>query len=122
MMMTSAMKASAIGAKHVCADCAGKFYDLGRKDAVCPKCGGKPAGQQLKSDGRPPRKARRSSFGSLRGSGPAAPDAGTPAAEGEAGGEAGGEAAGEAAGEAGAEDAGEAGGEPDAEDKEEDKV
>jgi len=66
-MMTSAMNPSQIGAKHVCADCAGKFYDLGKKQARCPKCGGKPVEQKLRSDGRPPRKARRSSFGPPRG-------------------------------------------------------
>ena len=29
----------ALGAKQICPTCASKFYDLGRRPAVCPKCG-----------------------------------------------------------------------------------
>ena len=28
-----------LGAKQLCPSCASKFYDLGRRPAVCPKCG-----------------------------------------------------------------------------------
>lgn len=28
-----------LGDKHTCADCETKYYDLGRPDATCPKCG-----------------------------------------------------------------------------------
>lgn len=28
-----------LGTKHECASCGTKFYDLGRADAICPKCG-----------------------------------------------------------------------------------
>lgn len=28
-----------LGDKHICADCETKYYDLGRADATCPKCG-----------------------------------------------------------------------------------
>jgi hypothetical protein len=28
-----------LGEKHVCFSCAAKFYDLGRPDPICPKCG-----------------------------------------------------------------------------------
>jgi len=28
-----------LGAKQVCPNCQSKFYDLGRRPAVCPKCG-----------------------------------------------------------------------------------
>lgn len=28
-----------LGIKHECASCGTKFYDLGRADAICPKCG-----------------------------------------------------------------------------------
>lgn len=28
-----------LGDKHTCADCETKYYDLGRTDATCPKCG-----------------------------------------------------------------------------------
>lgn len=28
-----------LGDKHTCADCDTRYYDLGRPDATCPKCG-----------------------------------------------------------------------------------
>lgn len=28
-----------LGEKHTCAECGAKFYDLGKPNAVCPKCG-----------------------------------------------------------------------------------
>ena len=28
-----------LGSKHLCFSCNSKFYDLGRADLVCPKCG-----------------------------------------------------------------------------------
>ena len=62
-MTVSAMKASQRGAKHICADCACKFYDLGRKDAACPKCGGQPAVHRLQASGRPVKKSSRTTFG-----------------------------------------------------------
>jgi len=61
-MMISAMKPSQSGAKHLCADCGCKYYDLGKTTALCPKCGGKPAEQKLQSSGRPVRKTRASGF------------------------------------------------------------
>jgi uncharacterized protein (TIGR02300 family) len=30
---------SELGSKHECPNCASKFYDLGRSEIVCPKCG-----------------------------------------------------------------------------------
>lgn len=65
-MTVSAMSASPRGSKHVCSDCACKYYDLGKKDARCPKCGGAPTEQQLRSSGRPVKKSRRSTFGQHR--------------------------------------------------------
>jgi uncharacterized protein (TIGR02300 family) len=35
------------GAKHVCPDCACKFYDMKAETVACPKCGGTPAPVQL---------------------------------------------------------------------------
>ena len=32
-------KKSSIGIKHVCESCGSKFYDLGKEDPLCPKCG-----------------------------------------------------------------------------------
>lgn len=28
-----------LGQKHECAKCGAKYYDLGKADAECPKCG-----------------------------------------------------------------------------------
>ena len=53
-MQTVVMAKAAHGAKHVCADCGGKFYDLGHKGAGCPKCGGQPVAASLPSGGRRP--------------------------------------------------------------------
>ncbi|NIA69787.1 hypothetical protein HBA54_14380 [Pelagibius litoralis] len=35
------------GRKHACPDCACKYYDLGKKDANCPKCGAKQAAPKM---------------------------------------------------------------------------
>ena len=32
------MASPELGAKQICPACAAKFYDLGRRPAVCPKC------------------------------------------------------------------------------------
>ena len=59
LMSVSAMTTEKRGAKHVCSECACKYYDLGKKGASCPKCGGEPVEQQLSSGGRPPKKGLR---------------------------------------------------------------
>lgn len=51
-MQSAVMAAAKHGAKHVCSDCACKYYDLRRKDATCPKCGGQPVTEPLPSSGR----------------------------------------------------------------------
>ena len=33
------MAATQLGTKHLCFSCKAKFYDLGRPELVCPKCG-----------------------------------------------------------------------------------
>ena len=33
------MASPELGAKQLCPACASKFYDLGKRPAVCPKCG-----------------------------------------------------------------------------------
>jgi hypothetical protein len=58
-MTVSAMTAAKRGSKHVCSECACKYYDLGKKAASCPKCGGQPIEQQLPSRGRPSKKSLR---------------------------------------------------------------
>lgn len=44
-----------LGQKHECRECGAKFYDLGKADAVCPRCG-TPVGED---DEEPRAKARR---------------------------------------------------------------
>jgi hypothetical protein len=61
-MTVSAMTSAQSGAKHVCSQCACKYYDLGKKGAVCPTCGGEAIGRQLHASGRPVKKSRRSTF------------------------------------------------------------
>src|SRR3546814_814228 len=46
------MKASDRGLKHVCSACACKYYDLGNKGALCPKCGGTAEPVKLQASGR----------------------------------------------------------------------
>jgi hypothetical protein len=58
-MTVSTMTAATRGAKHVCSDCACKYYDLGKKGANCPKCSGQPTEHQLLSRARPARKSLR---------------------------------------------------------------
>jgi len=57
------MTASQRGLKHVCSECACKFYDLGTKGALCPKCGGQRVMAKLQASGRPVKRSSRSSFG-----------------------------------------------------------
>lgn len=33
-----------LGTKYECEECGTKFYDLGKADTVCPKCGTDPKG------------------------------------------------------------------------------
>lgn len=46
------------GQKHLCPECECKYYDLGKKAAVCPRCGAKPPAAKLQSSGRPVRSSR----------------------------------------------------------------
>jgi hypothetical protein len=39
-----------LGKKHECAECGTKYYDLGKADAACPKCGS----SQRETDKRSP--------------------------------------------------------------------
>ena len=36
------MNPSDRGLKHVCPECEGKYYDLNKDSAACPRCGAKP--------------------------------------------------------------------------------
>lgn len=45
-----------LGEKHICDDCETKYYDLGKSDATCPRCGSSnrrlPEDQQVSTYGR----------------------------------------------------------------------
>ncbi len=42
-----------LGQKHECPKCGAKFYDLGKADATCPKCGiEEDAADEKKSDAK----------------------------------------------------------------------
>ena len=46
-----------LGKKHTCYSCQAKFYDLGKPQAICPKCG---ANQKDAEDAHPtPSRSRR---------------------------------------------------------------
>lgn len=51
------MEASERGTRHVCPDCATRYYDLNRDVVTCPKCGTKPPAPKLARATRPPRDA-----------------------------------------------------------------
>ena len=42
------------GAKHICADCGVKFYDLHRRPVTCPKCGSMVEIETVRSNRRRP--------------------------------------------------------------------
>lgn len=44
-----------LGKKHECSECGAKFYDLGKPEPVCPRCGAPASG----SEDEPKAKARR---------------------------------------------------------------
>ncbi len=59
------MKRADRGTKHVCSECATKYYDLKRSKALCPRCGGKPevvVGKPVRRR-MTPRPAPRGGFG-----------------------------------------------------------
>ena len=45
------------GAKHICADCGVKFYDLHRRPVTCPKCGTMVEIETVRSNRRRPSAA-----------------------------------------------------------------
>jgi DNA-directed RNA polymerase subunit RPC12/RpoP len=57
------MSKSDLGLKHVCSECATKYYDLRSEIVACPKCGAKPLPVKLRKAAQPARKAGRSAFG-----------------------------------------------------------
>jgi ribosomal protein L37AE/L43A len=60
---TENMIASQRGSKHLCPECASKYYDLNKEVVTCPKCGAKPLAAKLLKAVRPVRKTGRTAFG-----------------------------------------------------------
>lgn len=56
------MKIADRGRKHTCPDCACKYYDLGKKDAPCPKCGAAQAAPKMARGTRTVRKSMSASY------------------------------------------------------------
>ena len=54
-----------LGKKYECAECGTKFYDLGKAEPICPKCGTNQRGLQERE--RAPAPVTRSSARSSRG-------------------------------------------------------
>jgi hypothetical protein len=50
------------GVKHVCPDCATKYYDLKKEIVACPRCGAKPRAVRARA-AQPARRTGRMAFG-----------------------------------------------------------
>ena len=57
------MNPSDYGVKHVCLECATKYYDLNREIVSCPQCGTKPPAIKSRKAAPPARKTGRTTFG-----------------------------------------------------------
>jgi len=53
------------GSKHICPECAAKYYDLKKPVVTCPSCGAKPLAAKLQKSGYPARKSARTTFKSF---------------------------------------------------------
>ena len=56
------MSAAEWGKKHLCLECAAKFYDFGKDDAKCPTCGAKAPPEKVRKPS-PVRRPNRTTFG-----------------------------------------------------------
>ena len=54
------------GLKHVCPECATKYYDLKKKVVACPRCGAKPPAAINPKATQPARKTGRMTLGRNR--------------------------------------------------------
>ncbi len=57
------MNTSDRGLKHVCPECATKYYDLRKEVVACPRCGAKPLAKKVPKAAQPARKTDRTTFG-----------------------------------------------------------
>jgi hypothetical protein len=57
------MKASERGSKHVCPQCAIKYFDLKKATVTCPNCGAKPLVAKVPKAAQSARKTGRLIFG-----------------------------------------------------------
>ena len=51
------------GLKHVCPECATKYYDLRKEVVACPRCGAKPLAAKVPIAARPARKTGGTTLG-----------------------------------------------------------
>ncbi|MGF1610904.1 MAG: TIGR02300 family protein [Kiloniellales bacterium] len=51
------------GSKHVCPECATKYYDLNRAVVACPRCGAKPPAATARKASQPAKKVGNKRFG-----------------------------------------------------------
>ncbi len=63
---TEDMNTSDRGLKHVCPECATKYYDLRREVVACPRCGAKPLAVKVPKATQPARKIGRATLGRYR--------------------------------------------------------
>jgi len=54
------MQASDRGGRHVCPECATRYYDMKKAKIACPQCGTAPPAPKLMRATRPPKDAPRS--------------------------------------------------------------
>lgn len=57
------MKASERGQKHICPECATRYYDLKKKVVACPRCGAEPSLPKLPRATQAPKSTSRLTFG-----------------------------------------------------------
>lgn len=50
------------GSKHICPECATKYYDLRKDVAACPSCGAKPLAAKVRRASQPVRKTGHTTF------------------------------------------------------------
>ncbi len=63
---TEYMNTSDRGLKHVCPECATKYYDLRKEVVACPRCGAKPLAAKVPKATQPARKFDRATSGRYR--------------------------------------------------------